>query len=67
MPTLSVMDDEGQPTQAPWRRIWAMPSGVMLTSSMSPPSAWTAGRMSERTLATLSCTVGAPVLGEPGV
>jgi hypothetical protein len=40
---------------------------VMLTSSMSPPSAWTAGRMSERTLATLSCTVGAPVLGEPGV
>lgn len=67
MPTLSVMDDEGHPTQAPCRRIWTMPSGVMLTSSISPPSAWTAGRMRERTRATLSCTDGPIVPGVPAV
>lgn len=43
---------DGQPTQAPWRRIWTTPSGEMATSSTSPPSAWTAGRMRSITVAT---------------
>lgn len=58
MPTCSVTVELGQPTHAPCNRIFTTPSGVMSTSSTSPPSDWTVGRMSAMTLATRSRTVG---------
>ena len=58
MPICRVIRLEGQPTQAPWSRIWTWPSGVISTSSTSPPSDWTAGRMRLMTCETRSCNVG---------
>jgi len=54
MPILRVMSDEGHPTQAPCMRILTIPSWVTSTSSMSPPSDCTAGRMRSMTSRTRS-------------
>src|SRR5436305_2025884 len=54
----------GQPWQAPWKRIWTTPSSLTATSSMSPPSACTAGRIRLITPCTRSATdVAADVAG----
>jgi len=50
MPVWRVAVEDGQPTQAPCMRICTILSGVKATYSISPPSAWTAGRMSSITL-----------------
>jgi hypothetical protein len=57
IPVWRVTEADGQPTQAPCIRIWTTLSGVNPTNSMSPPSAWTAGRMSSMTLAIRSGSV----------
>ena len=54
MPMWRVIPLEGQPTQAPCSLICAMPSGVTPTSSTSPPSSCTAGRILATTPWTLS-------------
>ncbi len=66
MPILSVTRLDGHPTHAPWRRMRTMPESVTSASSMSPPSAWTAGRMRASTNSTRSRT-GAPGAGGLGV
>src|SRR6266542_6679127 len=48
------MVDEGQPWHAPWKRICTTPWAETSTNSMSPPSAWTAGRIRLMTLWTRS-------------
>ncbi len=63
MPMRRVMFEDGQPTHAPCILILTMPWGVTSTSSMSPPSFWTAGLMRSMTNATRSwrsllCGVG---------
>src|SRR3954468_1053010 len=65
MPIWRVIVLLGQPWQAPWKRIWTTPSPVTSTSSMSPPSACTAGRIRLITPCTLSrvdCGGGVVVL-----
>src|SRR5690349_21436363 len=57
MPIWSVIVLLGQPWQAPWKRIWTTPAVLTSTSSMSPPSAWTAGRIRLMTFWTRSRTV----------
>jgi len=70
IPNWSVAAAEGHPTQAPWKRICTRCSEVIPTSSTSPPSAWTAGRMRSMTRATRASRgesdpgVGAPGLAE---
>lgn len=67
MPCLRVMLLDGQPMHAPCRRIRATPSAVISTSSRSPPSDCTLGRMSSRMRVTFSFVaweVGAAIQGK---
>ncbi len=56
IPVCNVTWLDGHPTHAPCKRICTTPSPVIETSSRSPPSACTAGRMSSRIFVTRART-----------
>src|SRR5436190_3628388 len=45
MPMVTVMLEDGHPVHVPLRRTLAVPSGEISSSSQSPPSIWSAGRI----------------------